>query len=558
LQQRENRIIGDDMADTIQVIRSELDNVRAAWSWAGTQCDLDAINKGMRCLSLFYEITSMLQEGERAFSQVVNALNAQQFPEPGKTAPVLSRLLVEKARYLRALSRHEEALQALAEAKTIIKMNPEPVTEATAYLQWAENLERQGDYYGAGKHYKKALALAQKIKSPPLQSSSHIGLGIITGEGGNIAGAVIHFQKALQLSRSNGDRHGENVALHNLSIAAMYQNNMTSARSFFEQQLALVRSLGNRRFEVMVLLAINILSSHFGDYAHLEEHSEKAIQICQEIGDRRELGSALDGSGLAAVCQGRYEDANRALEQALIHHTETGDRAGECISRMYLSLVHRALGEYTQAGNELEGTLTVLRELKAHRDECILLSHLSVTQYLTGEYTRAYQTAIESHELSHQIGDRSLQATALTAMGLGLEGLGNIDEAAVVHQQAQNLRVEAGQEHLVPYNIASLASIALAQGNIPLAQTFGESILHIVIEKPLQGFEPNHVYYAAYCALQAAKDTRSRQVLDIAHQQLQAQAKGIQHPGQRKSFFEKVAANRALLKAWKDIQPTPG
>jgi predicted ATPase/DNA-binding SARP family transcriptional activator len=556
LQQREHQIISAGMAETIREIRGELENVHAAWCWAGQQGDLISLADGLRCLSQFYEVSSLLQEGESAFSLAVEGLRSHPAPHPSpQTARILGMLLIEQARFQGALTRHEQAIQALAEALRIIGAHPDPAAEAAARLQWAEILERQGDYAAAGEQYTLALALAQANGIPALQSSSHLGLGIVAGEGGDIAGASTHFNEALQLSRSAGDRRGENAALHNLAIAAMYQNDKSGAQHYFKQELELAQRLGNRRLELMSLLALKLLAEHHGDTAGLQRYSEQALQICQETGERRETGTALDGLGLAALYQGRFDEASLSLGQALRSHREAGNRQGECTSRMYLSLIQRALGDFSNAQKGLEEVLAVLRELKTPADECRLLAHLSVTEHLLGEHASAYQRAQLALVLSKQIGDRSFEADALAALGRALEGMGKPEEAAAAQQEALEHRLAAGQPHLALESTASLALLALAQGHLDQAQALADEILRYLDGQPIQGLEPFRVYLAAYRVLRPAQDHRAPQLLKVAYDVLQEQAGSIHQISQRNSFLERVPVNQTLIQAWKVALP---
>ena len=552
LQEREQRSVGEQMAETTRELRSDLGNVRAAWRRAAQHGDLQALEQGLKCLSQFYELSGLLQEGENAFSLAVEGVRTQAKPSSPDYLRVLARLYIEQARFQRALARHTESLEMIAVALALLESDPQPAVEAAAHLQWAEILERQGDFTTASEHFERALQLAQSDEEPSLQGSSHIGLGITSGESGDLAGAVAHFKESLQISRSIGDRRGENVALHNLAIASTYQNDPLGARLYFEQELELVRSLGHRRWEVMALLGLNLLAAHYGDYNQLQAYSQQALQICQEIGERRETGTALDSLGLALLCQGRFDDASLTLGQALRTHIEVGNRRGECISRTYLSLVQRGLGYVAQAKTGLEEALSVLQELKAPLDECYLLAHLSVTQSMLDDHHAALQSARQASELARQFGDRSYEANALAGMGRAFEGLGELEEAAAALEKGREFYLQAGQGHLAWECATSLALLALAQGDVAQAKAHVEGLVVSLTEQPLQGLEPFRVYLAVYQALHAAHDQRATQVLEIAQRQLQEQAMGIQQPTQRRSFLQ-TPVNRDLIEAWEDL-----
>ncbi len=68
LQERSGDLEGNEPKQAIAEIGLEIENIRAAWSWALSQRNLEAIGLSLEGLAKFYELSASYQEGENAFA----------------------------------------------------------------------------------------------------------------------------------------------------------------------------------------------------------------------------------------------------------------------------------------------------------------------------------------------------------------------------------------------------------------------------------------------------------------------------------------------------------
>jgi len=74
LQQREQALIGPTQQEALTEIGTEIENVRAAWSWAVEQSRLEEIERSLEGLFRFYVRQSWYQEGYDAFQPVAKSV----------------------------------------------------------------------------------------------------------------------------------------------------------------------------------------------------------------------------------------------------------------------------------------------------------------------------------------------------------------------------------------------------------------------------------------------------------------------------------------------------
>jgi hypothetical protein len=90
-------------------------------------------------------------------------------------------------------------------------------------------------------------------------------------------------------------------------------------------------------------------------------------------------------------------------------------------------------------------------------------------------------------------------------------------------------------------------------GDLEQAQAQVEEVLSTMQTLGLQGFDqPARVLLTCYRVLSDGRDPRAGEVLQKGHRLLQECAATIEDQSQRRSFLEKVPANRELLAAWRE------
>jgi nucleotide-binding universal stress UspA family protein len=207
-----------------------------------------------------------------------------------------------------------------------------------------------------------------------------------------------------------------------------------------------------------------------------------------------------------------------------------------------------------QAREQYENSLRIKKDVNDREGEALVGANLGVIYYYLGDYETSRRYCQEALTLAREMGARHVEGNALTNLGYTLTGLGELSEAAATFQAALDLRLALGQSNLVPQPQAGLAHVALTADDPVKALTYIEPVLAYMAENELDSAaDPFRIYLAAYQTLQANEDPRATAVLRQAYTELETQGAKINDEELRRSFFENVAAHRALAAAWRSL-----
>ncbi len=510
LQHHETDLATTDAAKALLAIKTEIENVRAAWCWAAAHTRLDEIERSLKSLARFYALAGPYQEGEAAISlaaEHVRALVKSDSPHPAARV-ILSRLLTEQARFLNDQGMYR---QAIAVAQESIALAETAALQAEGYLQWGQALWYQRAYQAAQARLERALALARSAQSLQVEADALNCLGSICWHLSNYAEARAYIGQALGIFRRLGDQKGESESLMSFGRVCAYQDDYAGARDYFEQALCVFHEIGDRRGESLALVDLGLACNLQGDYTQARSCYQKALGVSREIGDRAGQSLALINLGYILDQSGDYAEARACYQRTLRLSRETCDRQGQSFALACL---------------------------------CLLSHHLGAN-----EAAREYgQQALR---MAQDIGNRHVQGYALTRLGHALAGLEHWGEAADTYRQALTLRRELNQPNLAMEPLAGLARVALAQGDLPQARTHAAEILRHLETGSLDGTdEPCQVYLTCYHALRATEeDSLAQAILSKAHSLLQERAARISDERLRRSFLENVSVHREIVQA---------
>jgi adenylate cyclase len=391
--------------------------------------------------------------------------------------------------------------------------------EAMGCLQWGQALWHQGEYEEARTQLECALAQGQAAGTEGVVVDSLRGLGLVANDLGDYAGALAYFEKSRCIAHKIGDRRGESKCLNNMGVVARRQGEYETARTHYERALAVFREAGDRIGEGACLNNLGLVAHDLGDYARAGAYFEQSLGIARQIGDRQVASKCLNNLGNVAQCQGDLVGSRIYYEEALGIDREIGDRGGEGIRLLNLGLSYCQQDDYSTAW----------------------------------EYNR------QAVDIAQELGNRLTEGYALASLGHSLVGLGRLTEAAEAYQQALELWQDAGQREKAMEPLAGLAWVSMAQGDLAPAKANVEEILHHMATGTLDGtLEPFRIYLTCYRVLQANRDPRAGELLDMAHNLLQERAAKIGDEDLRHSFLENMANHREILKEVTKSQQSTG
>jgi adenylate cyclase len=409
--------------------------------------------------------------------------------------------------------------------------------------------QKEGDPARAEAYYKQSLAIDQKVGDRKGVGVVLQNIGIIYAKQGEYAKTREYFDQALQISREVDDRLAEGIILGNLGFASAEQGDYHAARAYFEQSVNLTKEIGNKHSECTALRNLGDVYSDMGEFDNAKILYDRALVVAREISEPELESYILSSLGDYYCDIGDYSKGLNYNEQSLEIKRKIGNRDAEGDSLNSLGLTYDQLGQFAKAIDTLEESKNLNRETGDRTGECLSMVFLGLVLHHLDQKDDAMGYGLESLEVSQSLGNRGLQALALTMLGHAYLSAVRLSEAESAYRGSMAIQRELGQEHLVVEPQAGLARVYLAQDNISRAMSQVENLYQFLMESPPYGtLEPMRIYLTCYRVLREAQDQRTRQVLELAHQELQERSEKIEDLELRELYLENIEVNQEIMR----------
>ncbi|MEO7335521.1 MAG: hypothetical protein ABIV63_02980, partial [Caldimonas sp.] len=314
--------------------------------------------------------------------------------------------------------------------------------------------------------------------------------------------------------------HGLRLHAHRLlAFARFAQGDAPAGRALAEQGLAEARAHGLRANEAYLLNTSATLVGMLGDVAGSLELDRQSLALFREIGNSRAEAVALANLGAGWTNLGDFVQGRRYTEEALQLHRLNGDRVMEGSALGALSEIALSQGDDARALALARSALDLA--LASHASDKAVQARLSMAdaELALGRHAAARQAFEDARTQAVQIDD-ALRFDA--AAGLARVALALGDHAGALRE-------------LKPI-------FALAAGRGSLDGTRDARLIELTCHR----------------VLAAAGDSRSREWLVRAHENLQAQAGPIPDAALRRGFLMNIPHHRQIVVAWQAAQEPSG
>lgn len=165
---------------------------------------------------------------------------------------------------------------------------------------------QQGDFAGAERHHRLALALWREIG--PATADVAVGLNdlaVSADDRGAHGQAVDLYRQALAIQRDAGDRRAVAVLLTNLACSHLRQGQLAGAHTELGEAVPIWDELGDDYGWAMARCALGDAALAGDDQTGAVGHYLDAMAICREQGNQRYLMECLRGLGEGAALAGQ-------------------------------------------------------------------------------------------------------------------------------------------------------------------------------------------------------------------------------------------------------------
>jgi predicted ATPase/DNA-binding SARP family transcriptional activator/Tfp pilus assembly protein PilF len=360
LDQQLARLKGREQPEALGAIRDEIENVRVAWSWAVTRCDITTIAQMQDSLLLFYEIQGWFAEGEEMFRRAVERLRGD-----GAQGVPASRLALRHAWFAFRSSTYGALIDVFRRELAYLRQEGAQLDYVVPLLlpspplmplEEAEPLLRDclAAWRAAGDQYGVVLCLN--------------ALGWCAYERHQFDETERCFLQSLELAHASGALHIAARANESLGGVAQFTGRLHDARRYYQEFLGLSRRLGYRWGTAYGLDLLGYVERQIGLYDEADAHHSESLMLSREMGDRLGIAGSLDNLSLVAIERGDYATARRLVDEALAIRRQLDDWPTIAVSVETLGRLELAEGNPHRAAELLGNSSAIRRDLGFDRE----------------------------------------------------------------------------------------------------------------------------------------------------------------------------------------------
>jgi predicted ATPase/class 3 adenylate cyclase/DNA-binding CsgD family transcriptional regulator len=301
---------GSDYQQRIERANTEIDNLRAAFSWSRENADIELALTLASSLQLLWQARGRLREGLAWFDTALIDLDAH---HPGVTPAVRARALADRATlglWAGDADSPDQAQQALAIAREI---------DDRALLVRA--LTARGyvaayfDAESARTYLAEAIGLARDLGDPWRLSQILVAQAVAALTARDSIAARAAAEEGRDLADAIGDQFDARRCRWYLGVAQLYQGDLAGAGAQFAAVAAEAEAAHDEIWRVDSVVGRGNTLAYQGDIAAARATADAAVEATAELGGLK-AGAAYHALAIAALAAGDAATAQDALEAA--------------------------------------------------------------------------------------------------------------------------------------------------------------------------------------------------------------------------------------------------
>ncbi|HEU5103598.1 MAG TPA: tetratricopeptide repeat protein [Roseiflexaceae bacterium] len=354
------------LKDVLAQVDPDIENVRAAWSWAVLHGELADIRIWLDGIFHLYEARSLFKEGMNTCERLVERLRRAQEVEagpPGDT--VLGYALTIEGWFYFLLGLFDKAHDCARESAEWLRSAASHPERASNFLLLGTLANIRKQHREVKQFLSESLAISQATGQRLARSYARIGMGIASAALGECAEARQHLLEGLSILEELGHQIGIGYCLLCLGDVARALGEHAEARRRYTESLAVRPEISGRWIMGVSHTRLGSLARTLGDYEQARQHYQESLDICRALHHPRGMAMALGNLGRVAFAQGEHAEARHLHEESLALSREIGNKRGIAISLNHLGRVSCALGANDHSRQSFGEALKVAMEIGA-------------------------------------------------------------------------------------------------------------------------------------------------------------------------------------------------
>ncbi|MEJ2737996.1 MAG: tetratricopeptide repeat protein, partial [Anaerolineae bacterium] len=421
----------------------EIENARAAWTWAVAHGQIARLAQGVEGIWLYHSQRLRLQEGGAAFQAAVSALEAidsaeaqrlrarclllwsdfETYPHSKDSSIELAQRALALLQELEAAGhdvRGEMALAAFCHAQRQLWFDSDPLKAQQSHRRSVVLYEELGDRWGL------ARALAP--------------LGYMAEMMGRLGEAQTLCERSLVIRQELGDQHGMADAMLNLGTISCVQGRLDEAHRLYQESLGICRALGDWNLTFFVLFRMGDLLVRRGLFEDALVLMESDRDLAHDRGFLRGAWLLLPFLAEAKVHLGCYEEARADAQQGAARLSRPWTLG---FARFVEGLAVVAQGAYPEAITLFQESVAVFEEIRHEENRAWALGPFGLAARGTGEMALARECVAQALKVGVELGVFMPVMYGLPVAALLLADGGAVERALEVYACASRYGVAA-------------------------------------------------------------------------------------------------------------------
>lgn len=320
LHERTGRLRGAKQDDALVQVGTEIENIRPALQWLVRQKAVEELGKTLDVLRVFYDVRGWYQEGEQAFSKVVECLEGSLPPMDecdAERAEYLGKALAGHAWFCHRLGRRKKATASLQKSLHIAHKFGLKDIEADSVDTQAIVALRQGEYQKAERLFQESIAIWRELGNIWWQAAEFSCLTHVARSLGRLLEAKQFSEDALTMFRESGSQWGIAGALNARGTIARELGESERAKQCHQEALEISREIGYKYGIARASLGLGQVAFQLEDFDQAVDHCQMSLATFTELGKRIEIPTVLTVLGNIHANQGEFLEAKKCFRDAL-------------------------------------------------------------------------------------------------------------------------------------------------------------------------------------------------------------------------------------------------
>lgn len=327
MEEQETRLKGSDQAAALAEIRTEHDNIFAAWEQAVNLDRLELIFSALRSFFVFWAENARFGETAQRVDRVIAAMETRR-DQSGRLSDrerlSLARLQVQRGAMGIRTGPFQENLDRLQKGLATHRSLGAKWETALTLNMMSGLVFHMGEYERAAAAARESLELAEVLGDSWLVAHNLIDLGLALKEIGELGAARQCEERALALSRQRGDQRCMAFALCGLGECAFREERYEEAEKHFRECLALREVIGDPWGTAYIFGYLGRLAAVRGKLGAARTYFIETLRSAEQIGARPLYVDALVELAGLEIESGQVESAGRLLKQLVAEPALTG------------------------------------------------------------------------------------------------------------------------------------------------------------------------------------------------------------------------------------------